>query len=353
MLIPKQRYYTAIHFRDWRDEGILNVSPKFQRRKVWSKPARSYLIDTLLLGMPVPPIYLRVVQAPSRDQVIHEVIDGQQRISAVLDYIDDAYPLSRNIETEWQGRRFSQLPPEQQEQILQYSFTCSVFYGIEDPDVLGIFARMNTFSVRLNAQELRNGRFFGPFKQTAYKVAYEHLEFWRQSRVFTELRIARMAEVELTSELLILQLDGLQDKKKSIDSFYKAYDATFPARRRVVQGFNRTISEITASVGEILAASEFRRPPLFYSLFGVVHHRIVGVPKLDLERSDMSRLSAEDRDNLEAAVCKLSELIVLARKDKPVPKNYSSFVAACLRQTDNIRPRLTRLRTLYRQAFTA
>ena len=54
MLRPERSTYTAIDFIDWRNADGLEVTPKFQRRSVWSQAARSYLIDTLLLGMPVP-----------------------------------------------------------------------------------------------------------------------------------------------------------------------------------------------------------------------------------------------------------------------------------------------------------
>src|SRR5690606_23871655 len=90
--------------------------------------------------------------------------------------------------------------------------------------VLEIFARINTYSVGLNKQELRNGKYFGSFKNAMYDLARAHLAFWRDSRLFTETSIARMLEVELVSELSILLLDGVQDKKSSIDSFYKGLD---------------------------------------------------------------------------------------------------------------------------------
>lgn len=192
--------YTPLDFREWLDTETLEISPKFQRRGVWSRAARSYLIDTMLLGMPVPPIYLRVVQDESRTRMIREVIDGQQRISAVLDFLNGKYSLGKNIKSDCIGRHFEELTKEQKDRITQYPFICEVFYGIEDEEVLEIFARLNTHSVKLNDQELRNGSYFGEFKRSAYELAYEHLGFWRANRIFTEMRIARMLEVELTSE---------------------------------------------------------------------------------------------------------------------------------------------------------
>ncbi len=348
---PDRSTYTPIDFQQWAEVGGLEISPKVQRRNVWTNAARSYLIDTLLLGLPVPPIYIRVVQDPQRTKLVREVVDGQQRISAILDFIAGKFSLAKNIETDVSGKRFSQLTEEQQDRIRQYPFICEVFHGITDAEVLSIFARLNTHSVKLNAQELRNGRWFGHFKRLSYELALEHLEFWKKKHIFTDAKIVRMAEVEFTSELLILGIDGLQDKKKSIDDFYQQFDESFPQKSEVEKRFRNTIDNIIETCEDVLPSSEFRRPPLFYSLYGCVFHRLFGVPNVDLKRRG-NRLSADDRDGLAAAVRDLSEVISAARAEEAeTPKSLQSFVAACLRQTDNVKPRATRLRTLYNKAF--
>lgn len=60
---PERSSYNSTDFLGWRKLKSLEISPKFQRRPVWSRDARSYFIETLLLGYPVPPLYLRVRQA--------------------------------------------------------------------------------------------------------------------------------------------------------------------------------------------------------------------------------------------------------------------------------------------------
>lgn len=345
--------YTPLDFKEWRAAGSLELTPKFQRRSVWTGPARSYLIDTLLLGMPVPPIYIRVVQSLSRDKIIREVVDGQQRISAILDFIADEYALSKNIESPVSGKKFSKLSREDKDKILQYSFICEIFHGIDDAEVLSIFARLNTHSVKLNAQELRNGRWFGRFKRVSYDLSYEHLAFWKENRIFTDAKIARMAEVELTSELIIMGLDGLQDKKVSIDDYYERFDETFVDANKASERFRRIIDIISESCGDFLEKSEFRRPPLFYSLFATVHHRLYGIPSVRLPTKKRGKLSVSELESLANSVRKLSELITVAKAEdeNSVPKSYQRFVIACLSQTDNLKPRQTRLERLYQLAF--
>lgn len=279
------------------------------------------------------------------------MIDGQQRISAVLDFISDKYSLSKNIESDCAGKKFSQLTDNQQDQIRHYSFICEVFYGTEDHEILQIFARLNTHSVKLNAQELRNGKYFGPFKQSAYSLALEHLEFWRRHRIFSEPKITRMAEVELVSELLILEIDGMQDKKKSIDDFYLEYDESFPDRRKWETQFRSCMDAVESSCGSILGETEFRRPPLFYTLFAAVYHRLYGLTNFDVSTPASGKMSGQAQESLGNAMRKLSDIITSSKQDNHVPKNFERFVSASLRQTDNIRPRHTRLELLYKEAF--
>jgi hypothetical protein len=347
---PDRSTYTPSDFLQWRDSESLELTPKFQRRSIWKTPAKAFLIDTLLKEMPVPPLYLRITQNAARKKIVREVVDGQQRIKAVLEFIDGKYALSPTLDAPHAGKRFDELSTEEQDRITGYPFNSEVFKGISDEEVLEVFARLNTYSVPLNAQELRNGRYFGYFKQTCYTLAHEHIGFWRENRIFSEDKIARMLEVELTSELLIAQLVGMQDKKGTIDDFYEKYDEEFKHRDIVSRNFRRTLDAISEALRDELPHSEFHRVPLFYTLFCVMYHRLFGLPKQSARHT--SRLFPNaDRDSLRQAIEALSEKVAAARAEEEVPESYSRFVTACLRQTDNIGPRQVRFDFLYKRAF--
>lgn len=347
---PRRAEYTPLDFAQWKASHSLSLTPKFQRRGVWKPAARSFFVDSLLRGMPVPPIYLREMQSPQRDRVIREVVDGQQRISAVLDFMEGKYRLAKTLKGTWAGKTYGALPTEEQDRVNTYAFSVEVFHGIADLEVLEIFSRLNTYSVSLNKQELRNGRFFGLFKQAVYSMAYEHLEFWRKHRIFTEQNIARMLEAEFVSEVFIAFLAGQQDKKKSIESFYDKHDETFDEQGRMEKRFREVVDEIGESLGDSLADTVFRRPPMLYSLFCVLYHRQHGLPGASLA-TPRKRLSQEERVTLREAVESLSARVESARAGEETPSRYTAFVQACLQQTDNIRPRETRFRVLYEAAF--
>lgn len=350
MTKPERSVYTPQDFLQWRESKSLDLSPKFQRRAVWKSPARSFFIDTLLRQMPVPPIYLRVVQGRKHTAVVREVVDGQQRISAVLDYIDGNYRLSRSLDAQWAGKSFDGLTRSEQQTLLASSFAAELFHGIDDREVLEVFARLNTYSVQLNSQELRNGKYFGYFKQSAYTLAREHLEFWRRHKIVTEQQIARMLEVELTSELVVAQIAGMQDKKKTLDSFYADYDDEYAHKSRHEQRFRRTIDCITTALGDQLRGTAFRRPPFFYTLYCVVYHHLYGMPR-QRRHSPRKTITDAAARSLCDAVVELSEHIAAARAQEEVPVKYSKFVAASLSQTDNIKPRQERFNALYALAF--
>ena len=167
---------------------------------------------------------------------------------------------------------------------------CEVFHGISDAEVLEIFARVNTYSVPLNRQELLNGKYFGFFKQSAYKLAYEHLEFWRRNGIYSETAIARMSEVELTSELMIVLTDGMQQK---IEAIIAKIDAVGGMAKAVEQGM------VQRMIGESAFAAQHR--------IERGEDTVVGVNKYQVDENpdDYSGLEYPERSRIDAHLAAL------------------------------------------------
>lgn len=346
---PERSTFTPLDFSAWNDMGTLELQPKFQRREVWSTAKRCYLIDTLLSGMPVPPIFIRVTQSSDRKRTIREIVDGQQRLRSVLDFISGKYNLSKLYAYKYKATSFDKLSAIQQDAIRQYSFICEVFHGISDAEVLEIFARVNTYSVPLNQQELLNGRYFGFFKSIAYSLAYEHLEFWRRHHVFSEIAIARMNEVELVGELMVLLLDGIQNKKDTLEDFYRDKDEVFEGFELIERKFRNVVDAINDLLEEELVDTEFRRPAFFYTLFAVIAFRMYGKPggKPVKARAIMS----SERPVIKDRLLQISQTIARIKEGK-VPKGVSiAFYNACIKSTDKINERTIRIDTIYKMVF--
>lgn len=359
--------YVALDLLTWQQQGVVVLSPKFQRRSVWSPGARSYFIDTILRGYPVPPIHLRTAIEPTRG-VVREVIDGQQRLRALFDFVGGKYRLPKQLDAPWAGKAYDDLSDMEIQSLMEFRFQVYQYQGIDDATVLEIFQRINTYSVPLNAQELRHGKYFGEFRQSVYDLAFQHLTFWRDARIFTEGAIARMNEAELVSELLILQLDGLQDKKKSIGDFYAHLDEEWGrtplfwssktrsqipmewmSREKAEKRFSDTVDEIAEAIGAVLPTSEFRRVPLFYTLYGAVHHRLFGVPGLHLE-TPKKALDRSARSRLLNTMEQISDLVSEKPDIETLTGWRQQFLVASARQTDNLAPRVDRLNVLWKTA---
>ncbi len=276
--------YKVSDFVSWARAGTLELSPSFQRRPVWKKGAKSYLIDTIIRGLPMPIIFLRDKPADTKTyQSKREVVDGQQRIRTILSFIDkkllkdykpdrDDFSIDEIHNKNLAGKSFSSLREEDKKRILEYQFSAQVFSPeTDDREILQIFARMNATGLKLNAQELRNAEFFGEFKTIAYELATEQLNRWRDWRIFTDDQIARMMEVELVSEFMLLSLDGVLEKNQNtINDYYKKNEKDFLDKREVASRFRVTMDTLEQFLSGDEAKS-FRNRTIFFALFAAVH----------------------------------------------------------------------------------
>lgn len=272
------RTYSVSDFAEWHAAGLLVLSPEFQRRAVWSTPAKSYLIDTILRGKPMPKVLITQTLVDGKN--VRTVVDGQQRLRAILEYLDGDFAVARTHNPEFGGSRFQDLPREVRDDYWQYEIGVDVLFNTELSDLLDIFARLNTYSVKLNSTELLNASYLGDFKTNAHTLGHKYAAFLKDAGVLSSSAIARMSEVELTADLLGALLEGVSSRKQ-IPSFYKKYDDNVPDVATAADRFDTTFSRL-ASIYEPseLRQTNFRRPHLFYSVFLAIAYHLHGTPHL-------------------------------------------------------------------------
>lgn len=150
----------------WTRRGKLNLQPDFQRFFVWNNVKASRLIESLLLDIPVPVIY--VAEEANKT---YSVVDGQQRLTSICAFIDGKFPDGRDfmlsslrVLGELNGARFRDLAPEIQETILNAGLRLIIIEQDSDPDVkFEVFERLNLGAEKLNDQELRNSVYRGAY----------------------------------------------------------------------------------------------------------------------------------------------------------------------------------------------
>jgi len=282
--------YKVSDFVGWQRDGTLVLSPSFQRRPVWKPIAKSFLMDTIVRGFPVPVIYIRERVDLDTQRTIREVVDGQQRLRTIISFIAptelpdfnidrDEFLVRATHNSEIAGKPFSRLPADVRSAVLGYEFSVHILAsGTDDRDILQMFARINSTGTKLNPQELRNAEYFGAFKNSMYRLALEQLERWRAWRIFTEDQLARMKEVELTSDLAINMLGGIVAKRQpTIDSWYGRLDDEYPDEEELERRFRRVFDDIEDAVGDEISSTPFHSEVWFFSLVMTVYDALFGL----------------------------------------------------------------------------
>lgn len=103
------RAYSINDFLEWDRNNQLELNPKFQRRQVWTDTARSYLMDSIVRGKPIPKVFIRQKLNPSTKSSIREVVDGQQRLRTILSFVTDGFQINKRHNPKYGGLYFSQL----------------------------------------------------------------------------------------------------------------------------------------------------------------------------------------------------------------------------------------------------
>jgi hypothetical protein len=266
----RTRAHPISDVRDWSRANRLELQPDFQRNEVWSKAAQIALIDTILHNIPMPKIYIKSII--HEEQTYRVVIDGQQRLTAILAFVENKLKLKTPHISfpEYSGLIFAKLPEETKNQVLSYNIDFNEIFNPTDDELRDLYARVNKYTVQLNKQELRRADFPGEFLNLAEELS--DLDFFADNKFFSAGQKRRMLDVEYVEELLALLLAGEQDKKDTLDEFCERY-ATFPQGVSVVKSdFESVIGDINSvfSDGIALFETRFKQKADFYSLFSCV-----------------------------------------------------------------------------------
>jgi DNA-binding transcriptional MerR regulator len=167
-----------------RDPNYINFSPEYQRRARWDRKRRSLLIESFLMNIPIPPIFLFENQYNQ-----YEAMDGRQRLETIREFLDNGFALAgMEYFTELNGKRFRDLNPTLQRGLLRRTLTAIVLLAeTSRPDQspydvrMILFRRLNTGGARLNPQEMRNALYPGHFRKMLADTARGDLftRIWR------------------------------------------------------------------------------------------------------------------------------------------------------------------------------
>jgi hypothetical protein len=279
-------------------DGQIALAAEFQRNSVWPRPAKAYLIDTILNDRPIPIFFFGRATSPQTGRQSYTVIDGQQRLRAIFDYLADQFPLTESGKKErYYKKKFSALPADLQEQIRNYDLVVQELSGYSDADIRDMFVRMNKYVVKLSPQELRHVRAEGQFRDFLERVAV--LDFWKTNTVFSKHQLNRMKAVEFAAELTILLVEGPQDKKSAVDLYYGQYQKSFPFGPVVDAKLRQYLNWIKLALPK-LSRTRYRKPVDLYALIGALDRESKGgqlLNKMNPQRAGeaLARLESQTR----------------------------------------------------------
>lgn len=284
-----------------QDKTYINLSPGYQRRARWDRRKRSLLIESFLMNVPVPPLFLF-----EKDYNQYEIMDGRQRLEAISEFLENKYALTGlEFWPELQGKRFSDLPGTIQRGLLRRTINAVVLLAetSRSDDILDIrlilFRRLNTGGVRLNPQELRNALYPGEFNQALHDLSREKLftDIWRipahqadedespSPALQKNVLYRSMMDCELVLRFFAIR-DVMEGKAKG--SLRQIFDKTMQRYGSLSQGavssmkqdFITTLARIVAALGDnfhLLPDQQPSRP-----LYDAISVAAFNCPHLDL-----------------------------------------------------------------------
>lgn len=259
-------------------KGFLLLDTGIQRNKVWDTKTKSGLILTILNRLIIDEVFLHAKSKKGKGGIVYYVIDGQQRLSTIFDYMDDMFSLKLKFPTlssllstlsSLKNKKFTQLEEEDQELITTFDIHFRKIKTKNPRAIREIFKGLNTGKYILNPQEMRHSQFQGMFKNIIIDLAI--LPYIQTSGLFSQKDKIRKKDEQFVATLFLIILRG-KIQGHTQDMLYDVYgefDDEIPDLEKHLKTFNE-ILDLTQSIIGSVKGNWFRRTPQFYYLFSAL-----------------------------------------------------------------------------------
>jgi hypothetical protein len=192
------------------------ILPEIQREYVWDNGRASRLIESLLLNIPIPVLYF----AETRDAK-YEIIDGHQRVRSIIRYVTNEFALSGLwVLDEYQRLRLHQLPEKEQRFLKMRVIRAVIISRDSHPNIkFEVFERLNSGSITLNSQEMRNSLFRGTFNRMLHNLVSDDR---LRNLIGTKTPRKRMVDQELLLRFFALR-ERLGDYRAPLKRFLNEF----------------------------------------------------------------------------------------------------------------------------------
>ncbi len=239
-------------------KGNIDLQPGFQRRVAWDDTRKSRLLESIIVGMPVPNIVL-AENKEHRGRFI--VIDGKQRLVAISEFLEGGYKLKGlDIRNDLNDKFFSDLPVEDREYLENATLRSTLIRNWNDENFLyAIFFRLNSGSLPLSPQELRKALVGGKLLDAIEKYLVGSASF---KAIFGDVLDKRMRDSELVLRFLAFDR-GLQDYrgdfKEFLDSTTRYFESDWKARETEAAEVFQRLDSALAMTSAIFGHDAFKK----------------------------------------------------------------------------------------------
>ena len=218
---------------------IYKLKPDFQRKLVWNDTHKENFIDTILNNYPFPEIYIAdgKIDLNNPQNIEKWVVDGQQRLSTIVQYIDGELNHLKKI------KPFKELDPKQKEDFYYYKVVIRNLGHISDDQIREVFKRINSVSYALNAIEITNALYDGEYIQTANKILEDNATILEKFDLFSANEQNRMKDLEYIITLMsIYEEKGYFTTTQRNEIYIKEYNDTYDNKVIIISLFNKILN---------------------------------------------------------------------------------------------------------------
>ncbi|MEP5153621.1 DUF262 domain-containing protein [Planktotalea sp.] len=251
--------------------GLLVLAPEFQRRFVWTQPHQEEFLDTVLRGFPFPEIYVSAGEIDLEAmKTVRNVIDGQQRLTTIRNYIEDRFEKPLNLVSS-----YSELSDDQKKSFLSYEVVIRDLGKIDDDTIREIFRRINLTKFKLDTVEIHNAIYDGSFIQVAKSILDEtDISVFG---VFKESEFSRMGDLHFVLLVLsTLEIGGYFSQDKEVEPMIEKFNEEYP---NAIEQKNRLLGALSTASGLGLAPdSMWFRKSNFYTMISEFAFHLDALP---------------------------------------------------------------------------
>jgi hypothetical protein len=230
-----------------------------------------------------------------------------------------------------------------QGKFLSYQLSIDLFVSATSTEIRQAFRRLNSYTVPLNAEELRHADFQGAFKWFVYELTRDREELLLSLGVFSAKQVIRMQDEKLFADCIFTMTRGWKTTKaKELTSLYRDYDKEFPIAPAIAKRFDDAL-ELLLEWNE-LHQTALMKPHIFQTLLIAISHYLDPIPALAPIPETAGPTAPMNRD---FCVTNLSLLAESVESDDP-EQRLASFAKACAGATNTADQRIDRFKWLYR-----